>query len=61
MSCIVLSPPCDLAIRADGKPKTDRILVCEIDDNDSVVSIITSGIEKCKFRPTGVNISFETV
>lgn len=46
MSCIVLSPPCDLAIRADGKPKTDRILVCEIDDNDSVVSIITSGIEK---------------
>lgn len=29
MSCIVLSPPCDLAIRADGKPKTDRILVCE--------------------------------
>lgn len=35
MYCIVLSPPCDLAIH-NGQFKTDRILVCEIDNQDSV-------------------------
>lgn len=33
--CIVLSPPCDLAMH-NGKFKTERILVCEIDNHDSV-------------------------
>jgi hypothetical protein len=32
---IVLSPPCDLAMH-NGQFKTDRILVCEIDNHDSV-------------------------
>ncbi|WP_455504437.1 response regulator [Blautia sp.] len=35
LSCIVLSPPCDLA-QHNGKFKTNRILVCEIDDHDTV-------------------------
>lgn len=33
--CIVLSPPCDLAKHGE-KFKTDRILVCEIDNHDTV-------------------------
>lgn len=33
--CIVLSPPCDLAVYK-GKYKTDRILVCEIDSHDEL-------------------------
>lgn len=32
---IILSPPCDLAVH-DGKIKTDRILLCEIDDHGIV-------------------------
>ena len=32
---IVLSPPCDLAIHS-GKIKTDRILVCEIEEQDRI-------------------------
>lgn len=33
--CIVLSPPCDLAMHS-GKIKTDRILICEIDNHDAI-------------------------
>lgn len=32
---IVLSPPCDLAVH-NGKIKTDRILVCEIEPQDNI-------------------------
>lgn len=28
---VVLSPSCDLALRENGKPKTDRFLVCEME------------------------------
>lgn len=35
MHCIVLSPPCDLAVH-NGEFKTDRILVCQIDDHDEI-------------------------
>lgn len=45
--CIVLSPPCDLAIH-DGKFKTDRILVCEIDNHDNTSSDIVSKAAKRK-------------
>lgn len=41
--CIVLSPPCDLAIH-DGKMKTDRVLICEIDSQDEVNAKIIEGI-----------------
>lgn len=33
--CIVLSPPCDLAIH-NGAIKTNRVLVCEIEDHDII-------------------------
>lgn len=50
LECIVLSPPCDLAIH-NGKIKTDRILVCEIDDIDFVTeSIIKEGEKRSKNR-----------
>ena len=45
--CIVLSPPCDLAIHG-GKFKTDRILVCEIADHDEVNKKIASKSKKNK-------------
>ena len=41
--CIVLSPPCDLAMH-DGKMKTDRVLICEIDSQDEVNARIVDGI-----------------
>lgn len=41
--CIVLSPPCDLAIY-DGQVKTDRILLCEIEPQDEVNARIIEGI-----------------
>lgn len=45
--CIVLSPPCDLA-KHNGKFKTDRILVCEIDNHDTVNIAIASKTSKRK-------------
>lgn len=41
---IVLSPACDLVLRADGKPKTDRILTCQIEK----VSELTSKKDEVK-------------
>ncbi len=39
--CIVLSPPCDL-VKHDGRFKTDRILVCEIDNQNTVYTAMAS-------------------
>lgn len=36
---IVLSPPCDLAVH-NGKIKTDRILVCEIEEQDNINKLL---------------------
>ncbi len=41
--CIVLSPPCDLA-KHNGRFKTDRILLCEIDSEDEVNKEALAGI-----------------
>jgi hypothetical protein len=41
---IVMSPACDLVIRGDGNFKTDRIMLCEIEDHDSVKDIAVEGI-----------------
>lgn len=43
--CIVLSPPCDLALR-DGTMKTDRILLCEIDDQETVNGKVIEQVTK---------------
>lgn len=45
--CIVLSPPCDLAIH-NGIIKTDRILICEIDSQTDVNFKIIKSIESPK-------------
>ncbi|AEY67528.1 response regulator [Clostridium sp. BNL1100] len=42
---IVLSPPCDLAVHS-GKIKTDRILICEIDNHDSVNQEVADKAQK---------------
>lgn len=47
MNCIVLSPPCDLAVH-NGKMKTDRILVCEIEKQDDVLNGLINTEEKRK-------------
>jgi hypothetical protein len=41
---IVLSPSCDLVIRTNGDFKTDKILICEIDDFDTIKNNLLSGI-----------------
>lgn len=51
--CIVLSPPCDLAIHK-GKFKTDRILVCEIDNHDRVNEAIASKSTKRKDKKADI-------
>lgn len=45
MHCIVLSPPCDLAVH-NGEIKTDRILVCQIDDHDKVNKEVADKAQK---------------
>lgn len=42
---VVLSPPCDLAIH-NGKFKTDRILLCEIDNQEDINKKIIEPIKK---------------
>lgn len=42
---IVLSPPCDLAVH-NGKTKTDRILICEIDNHNSVNQEVADKAQK---------------
>lgn len=51
--CIVLSPPCDLA-KHGGKFKTDRILVCEIDNHDTVNTAIASKASKRKDKKADI-------
>lgn len=54
--CIVLSPPCDLAIH-NGHMKTDSILICEIEPQDSVNSIVIEGITSSKKRAKRLTIA----
>lgn len=53
MFCIVLSPPCDLAMHG-GEFKTDRILVCEIDNHDRVNAAIASKSAKRKDKKSDI-------
>lgn len=48
---IVLSPPCDLAVR-NGKMKTDRVILCEIDDYRIVSKIVVDGVSANKRKKT---------
>ncbi|MGB5685231.1 MAG: hypothetical protein WBM35_05435, partial [Candidatus Electrothrix sp.] len=43
---ILLSPACDLAVRGDGKFKTDRILLVEIEEENFVIDGALKGIGK---------------
>lgn len=58
---IVLSPPCDLAIHG-GKIKTDRILVCEIEEQDDINKLLMSkgknADKKREFIRNGLNNNF---
>ena len=51
--CIVLSPHCDLA-KHGGNFKTDRILVCEIDNHDTVNTAITDKATKRKDKKADI-------
>jgi CheY-like chemotaxis protein len=42
----VMNPACDLVIRSNGKHKTDRILLVEIEKEDDVVRVALDGISK---------------
>ncbi|MBM7568076.1 response regulator [Paenibacillus sacheonensis] len=44
---IVLSPPCDLAIH-NGKIKTDRVMLCEIDDYGIINMTVVEGVSATK-------------
>jgi CheY-like chemotaxis protein len=43
---VVMNPACDLVIRGNGKYKTDRILLVEIEKEEDVVSLALAGIQK---------------
>lgn len=43
---IILSPACDLAIHGDDGFKTDRVLVCEIDELGPIRDAVVSGVKK---------------
>jgi len=47
---IILSPPCDLAIRKDGTCKTDRLLICGIESFNEVRDKVLSEITKSSKR-----------
>lgn len=40
---IIMSPACDLVCRNDGNFKTDRILLCEVEDYNSVENRVLNG------------------
>ena len=43
---VILSPACDLVVRANGKYKTDRILLVETEDEDDVAQIALADMTK---------------
>ena len=43
---VVLSPACDLVIRSNGKFKTDRILLVEIEKENNIVDKALEGIRQ---------------
>lgn len=45
--CIVLSPPCDLAIH-NGKMKTDTIMVCEIESEEKICKEVIGSTGEAK-------------
>lgn len=45
--CIVLSPPCDLVIY-NGVIKTDRIMICEIEDQEEINRQIIENVKAAK-------------
>ncbi len=45
---IVLTPACDLVIRRNGRFKTDRVLICAIDDLDPVSKEILDDLDNLK-------------
>ncbi len=47
LCCIVLSPPCDLA-KHNGVMKTDRIMVCEIDKQETINLQLTQEVKQSK-------------
>ena len=49
-SRIVLNPACDLVVRSDGKPKTDRFLLAEIENEIDIREMVLLGIKKAGSR-----------
>lgn len=43
---VVMSPACDLVIRANGKPKSDTVLVARLEDFDSIYDQVCEGLTK---------------
>ena len=43
---VVLSPACDLVVRSDGNFKTDRILLVEVEEANSIIDAALNGITK---------------
>ncbi len=43
---VVLSPACDLVVRSDGNFKTDRILLVEVEEANSIIDAALNGITR---------------
>lgn len=47
---VVMSPACDLVIRANGKPKSDTVLLARLEDFDSICDKVCEGLTKAAER-----------
>ena len=46
MHYVVMSPACDLVIRANGKPKSDTVLLARLEDFDLIYDKVCEGLTK---------------
>jgi len=43
---IILNPACDLVVRSSGEYKTDRILLCEIENQENICNTFLEGVSR---------------
>lgn len=55
---VVLSPACDLVIRSNGKFKTDRILLVEIEKENNIVDKALEGIKQKRKKEDKLKVIF---
>ncbi|MFZ5518480.1 MAG: response regulator [Candidatus Zhuqueibacterota bacterium] len=55
---VLLSPACDLVVRSDGNFKTDRILLVEVEERNSIIEVALNGITQKDKKKNKLNNLF---